>query len=186
MGLRVGRATVTRFEAASSAEVAAPAVACFELVCDTVRTPEWQRAVAATSILERDAKGRTSLVRTSIDAIVTQIVVDLRLSYDAPRSVHMQRESGDLRDLTVIWTFEDLIYQRARAAFSIAFDPGRMLSLLATGPVVPSSSPTSPPNPPKGLGEPSKPRTDGERACRAAARILTSMSARSDHRHAKS
>jgi len=110
--------------------------ACFELVCDTLRTPEWHRAVTATLILERDGEGRTSLVRTSIDAIVTQVTVDLRVSYDGQRALYMERESGDLRDLTARWVFEDLGDGRTRAIFQTAFDPGRVLSLLATGPVV--------------------------------------------------
>jgi ribosome-associated toxin RatA of RatAB toxin-antitoxin module len=127
---------VSRFGGASSAEIAAPVAACFELVCDTLRTPEWHRAVMATVILERDGERRTSLVRTSIDAIVTQVAVDLRLSYDGQRALHMERESGDLRDLTVTWTFEDLGGGRTQANFQTEFDPGRVLSILATGPVV--------------------------------------------------
>lgn len=126
---------MSRFGGASSAEIAAPVAACFELVCDTLRTPEWHRAVTATVILERDGEGRTSLVRTSIDAIVTHVAVDLRLTY-GPCALHMERESGDLRDLTATWMFEDLGDGRTRAMFQTEFDPGRFLSLLATGPVV--------------------------------------------------
>jgi len=127
---------VSRFGGASSAEIAAPVAACFGVVCDTLRTPEWHRAVTATRILEQDGEGRTSLVRTSIDAIVTQVTVDLRLTYDAPRALYMERESGDLRNLTVTWIFGDIGDGRTQAIFQIEFDPGRILSLLATGPVV--------------------------------------------------
>jgi len=125
--------------------------ACFELVCDTLRTPEWHRAVTATLILERDDEGRTSLVRTSIDAIVTQVAVDLRLTYDGQRALHMERESGDLRDLTVTWMFEDLGDGRTRAVFQTEFDPGRLLSLLATGPVVRRLEAHLAEQPPEGL-----------------------------------
>jgi ribosome-associated toxin RatA of RatAB toxin-antitoxin module len=47
----------------------------------------------------------------------------------------MRRVSGDLRDLTAIWTFEDLGERGTLACFEIDFDPGRALSLLARGPV---------------------------------------------------
>ncbi len=131
-----GDTALSRFGGASSAEIAAPIAACFELVCDTLRTPEWHRAVMATMILERDDEGRTSLVKTSIDAIVTQVAVDLRLSYDGQRALRMERVSGDLRDLTATWTFEDLGGGRTQANFQTEFDPGRVLSLLAASPVV--------------------------------------------------
>jgi hypothetical protein len=77
---------MTRFGGAHSAEVAASPRACFQLVCDTPRTPDWQQAVAAVEVLERDGDGRASLVRTSIDALVDRVRVDLRISYelDAP------------------------------------------------------------------------------------------------------
>lgn len=142
---------MSRFGGVSSAEIAAPVAACFELVCDTLRTPEWHRAVTETLILERDGEGRTSLVRTSIDAIVTRVAVDLRLSYDGRRALYMKRESGDLRALTATWMFEDLGDGRTRAIFQTEFDPGRVLSLLATGPVVRRLEAHLAEQPPEGL-----------------------------------
>jgi len=127
---------LSRFSGASCVEIAAPAAACFGLVCDTPRTPQWHEAIAAVEILERNGEGRTSLVRASIDALVTRVEVNLRLSYQEPLVVHMRRESGDLRDLTVTWTFEELADGRTRAGFQTEFDPGRVLSLLAKGPVL--------------------------------------------------
>jgi len=127
---------MSRFGGASSAEVAASPAACFQLVCDTARTPDWQQAVAAVEVLERDRDGRTSLVRTSIDALVARVHVDLRITYEHDRALHMERESGDLRHLVVNWTFQELPAGRTRAHFDIDFDPGRVLSLLAKGPVV--------------------------------------------------
>ena len=127
---------MSRFSGSSCVEVAAPALACFELVCDTPRTPEWHQAIADVEILERDAEERTSLVTARIDALVAKVEVNLRLSYESPCVVHMSRESGDLRDLTATWTFEELAHGRTRAAFHTDFDPGRLLSMLAKGPVI--------------------------------------------------
>jgi ribosome-associated toxin RatA of RatAB toxin-antitoxin module len=127
---------LTRFGGASSVEIAAPATACFEWVCDTPRTPEWQRAIKAVEILERDDAGRTSLVRARVDAIIAQVELELRLSYEEPRTLHMYRVRGDLRDLTATWRFEELGDGRTRAAFETEFDPGRVMSALARGPIV--------------------------------------------------
>jgi ribosome-associated toxin RatA of RatAB toxin-antitoxin module len=142
---------LSRFGGRSSAHLAAPAEACFQVVCDTPRTPEWHQAIAAVEVLESDRDGRTSLVRARIDALITRVEVDLRLTYDGPRSLHMRRESGDLRDLTVIWTFEDLGEQGTLACFEIDFDPGRALSLLAKGPVVARLESLLAAQPPEGL-----------------------------------
>jgi ribosome-associated toxin RatA of RatAB toxin-antitoxin module len=126
---------VGRFGGSSSALIDASAAACFALVCDTPRTPEWHEAITRVEVLELDAAGRSSLVGVSIDAIVTSVEVKLRLDYEEPRAVSMRRESGDLRDLTVCWTFEELEGGRVRAIFETEFDPGRVLSAFARGPV---------------------------------------------------
>ncbi len=127
---------MSRFAGDSSVEIAAPVAACFQLVCDTPRTPQWHQAIAAVEILERGSDGRTSLVKASIDAQVTRVEVELRLSYREPHMVHMERESGDLRHLTATWAFQDLGEGHTCASFHTEFDPGRVLSLLARGPVV--------------------------------------------------
>lgn len=126
---------VSRFAGKSEVIIDAPVEACFEMVCDTPRTPEWHQAIQSTEVLERDADGRTSLVRVSIDAIVTRVQVELRLDYHEAREVSMRRESGDLRDLSVLWAFDDLGQERSRAKFETEFDPGRVLSAFARGPV---------------------------------------------------
>ena len=127
---------MSRFGGTSSAQITAPAAVCFQWVCDTPRTPDWHQAIAAVEVLERDGDGRTSLVRTSIDAMVTQVKLNLRCTYEQDRALHMRRESGDLRHLTATWSFEDLGDGRTHASFQTEFDPGRILSLLARGPVL--------------------------------------------------
>ncbi len=141
---------MSRFGGSSAAEIAAPAAACFELVCDTPRTPDWHEAITEVEVLEREA-GRTSLVRARIDALVTRVEVHLSLTYDEHRAVHMRRASGDLSDLSVTWTFEDLGEARTRADFQIDFDPGRVLSLFAKGPLVARLEAHLAKQPPEGL-----------------------------------
>ena len=142
---------MSRFGGASSAEIAAPAAVCFQWVCDTPRTPDWHQAIVAVEVLERDGDGRTSLVKARIDAMVTQVELNLRLSYQEQRVLHMRRESGDLRHLTATWTFEDLGDGRTHASFQTEFDPGRVLSLLAKGPVLSRLEALLAKQPPQGL-----------------------------------
>ncbi len=142
---------MSRFGGASSAEIRAPAAVCFQVVCDTARTPDWHQAIAAVEVLERDGDGRASLVRTNIDALVAHVELNLRLTYEQERTLHMQRESGDLRHLTATWTFEDLGDGRTHASFQTEFDPGRVLSLLAKGPVLGRLETLLAKQPPEGL-----------------------------------
>jgi ribosome-associated toxin RatA of RatAB toxin-antitoxin module len=142
---------LSRFGGSSSAEIAAPAAACFQWVCDTPRTPDWHEAIAAVEVLERDGDGRTSLVAASINAMVAQVKLNLRLTYEEDRTLHMERESGDLKHLTVTWSFEDLGDGRTRASFQTEFDPGRILSLLAKGPIFARLETLLTKQPPEGL-----------------------------------
>jgi ribosome-associated toxin RatA of RatAB toxin-antitoxin module len=124
---------------------------CFQWVCDTPRTPDWQEAIAAVEVLERDGDGRTSLVAASIDAMVTHVELNLRLTYEQDRTLHMERESGDLKHLTVTWVFQDLGDGRTHASFQTEFDPGRVLSLLAKGPLFTRLEALLTKQPPEGL-----------------------------------
>jgi hypothetical protein len=63
----------------------------------------------------------------------------------------MQRESGDLRHLVVSWTFQELPAGRTQADFRIDVDPGRLLSVLAKGPVVARLEALLAEQPPEGL-----------------------------------
>ncbi len=104
-------------------------------------------------MLERDAEQRSSLVRARINALLAKVEVDVRLNYEEPRVVHMSRESAELRELTATWTFEDLGDGRTRAAFETEFDPGRVLSMFARGPVVARLRKLLAEQPPGGLKE---------------------------------
>ena len=63
----------------------------------------------------------------------------------------MRRESGDLKHLTVTWTFEALGDGRAHASFQTEFDPGPILSLLAKGPLFARLEALLTKQPPEGL-----------------------------------
>lgn len=142
---------MTRFEGFSTAEIAAPPSDCFALVCDCARTPEWHKVVRAVEVLERSADGRALLVNTRLDAVVAQVQTRLQFTYEDEHALHMRHAGGDLKDLSVRWTFEDVGGGSTLARFETEFDPGRVLSLLARGPVVERLQELLALQPPKGL-----------------------------------
>ncbi len=132
-------------------EIDASPLSCFAVVCDTERTPEWHEVVAAAEILERDSRGRASLVRTTLDALIARVRVDLRFTYEEPHAIRIERESGDLRTMTACWIFEELGDGRTLAHYETFFDPGRMLSMLAKGPIAGRIEDLVTQQPPRGL-----------------------------------
>ncbi len=56
----------------------------YETILDYETFPEWQNAVQAIEVLERDSDGRGSLVRVSADAKFREVTYVLRYHYEAP------------------------------------------------------------------------------------------------------
>ncbi len=142
---------MTEFGGAAAVEIDAPPLSCFAVVCDTERTPEWHEVVAVAEILERDAAGRASLVRATLDAMIARVRVDLRFTYREPLQIRIEREAGDLRSMSATWIFEEIGDGRTLARYETAFDPGRALSMLARGPIVGRIEELIAQQPPRGL-----------------------------------
>jgi uncharacterized protein YndB with AHSA1/START domain len=126
---------VAKLSGSSSADIDAPIQRCYALVTDPDATAQWQASVKRTEVLERDEQGRATLVRTHIEAIVRELSVDLRFSFAEPNELGWKREGGDLSDVQGTWRFDDLGDGRTRATYTLELDPGRMLGMLARGPV---------------------------------------------------
>lgn len=124
-----------KLSGSSSADIDAPMQRCYALVTDPDATAQWQASVKRTEVLERDGQGRATLVRTHIDAIVRELSVDLRFSFAEPNELRWKREGGDLSDVQGAWRFDDLGDGRTHATYTLELDPGRMLGMLARGPV---------------------------------------------------
>jgi ribosome-associated toxin RatA of RatAB toxin-antitoxin module len=116
-------------------EVDAPPEACFGLVVQLDRYPEWQTQVRRATILERDADGRPLVVETTSDARVREITYRLRYAYDEPHRMSWTYVEGDVKDLSGEYRFEPLGGDRTRVTFRLAVDPGRRLGLLLRGPL---------------------------------------------------
>jgi hypothetical protein len=142
---------VASFGGSSSVEIDAPMERCYEVAADIEGAPGWQGSMKSAEILERDDEGRASLVEAKIEALVASVTVQLRFSYDPPNGLRCVREGGDLKSLWVEWSFEDLGGGRTLATYEQEFDPGRMLSMLAKGPVVGKVRRHLSDRPPRGL-----------------------------------
>ena len=123
-----------RFGGDFKQEVAASAQRCFEVAAAVEDYPGWHAAIGAVRVLERNAAGRPALVEAEIDAGLTTVKLRLRFAY-GPSDVSCERESGDLRSMQASFAFAELGEGRAEVSYSTAMDPGRMLSMMISGPV---------------------------------------------------
>src|SRR4051794_4601439 len=109
-----------------STDIAAPPRACFAALTDYERLPEWQRAVRSVRVLERDARGRGTIVEYEVDARVKRVRYRLRQVYDEPHRLGCEYLGGDFRDFSGEWRFVDQgTFTRVELALRI--DPGRFV-----------------------------------------------------------
>jgi ribosome-associated toxin RatA of RatAB toxin-antitoxin module len=116
-----------RYGDCRSVEIAAPPQACFDALTDFERLPEWQRAVESVRVLERDARGRGTVVEYVVDARVKRVRYRLRQVYDEPRRLGCEYLGGDFRDFSGEWRFISLAGARTRAELDLRIDPGRFV-----------------------------------------------------------
>jgi ribosome-associated toxin RatA of RatAB toxin-antitoxin module len=110
-----------------SLDIDATPEACFAALTDYERLPEWQRAVKAARVLERDAEGRGTVVEYEIDARVKTVRYRLRQVYDAPRRLASEYLGGDFRDFSGEWRFVERDGGGTRAELDLEIDPGRFV-----------------------------------------------------------
>ncbi len=116
-------------------EIDAPIQRCFDIAADVDHIAEWQDGVVGVEILERDADGRALVAEITNDAKVRTVKVRVRFSYDAPNGLSWKQEKGDVKSLEGSWAFTES-GGRTKATYDLAIDPGRVLGMLARGPVV--------------------------------------------------
>jgi ribosome-associated toxin RatA of RatAB toxin-antitoxin module len=107
------------------AEIDAPPQACFDALTDYEHLPEWQGAVRAARVLERDEQGRGAVVEYEVDAKVKRVRYRLRQVYDEPHRLGSEYLGGDFRDFSGEWRFFALDSgSRTRAELDLKIDPG--------------------------------------------------------------
>lgn len=108
-------------------EIAASPQECFDALTDYDRLPEWQGAVRAARVLERDEQGRGAVVEYEIDARFKTVRYRLRQVYDEPRRVASEYLDGDFRDFGGEWRFEARPDGGTHAELDLQIDPGRLV-----------------------------------------------------------
>jgi ribosome-associated toxin RatA of RatAB toxin-antitoxin module len=110
-----------------STEIAAPPQACFDALTDFERLPEWQGAVKAVTVLERDERGRAKVVEYEVDARVRSVRYRLRQVYDEPHRLASEYLGGDFRDFCGEWRFEPVGADHTHVELDLNIDPGRFV-----------------------------------------------------------
>jgi ribosome-associated toxin RatA of RatAB toxin-antitoxin module len=127
---------MAEFGGKGTVQVEASRERCFEVAAAVESYPDWHPVIDSIEALEPDAGGRPHRARAVVDAGVSTVRVVVAFEYDPPNRVECRRESGDLREMSTSFEFAELGPGRTRVDYETGLDPGRMLSLLATGSVV--------------------------------------------------
>jgi ribosome-associated toxin RatA of RatAB toxin-antitoxin module len=107
--------------------VDAPPQACFDALTDYERLPEWQGAVKAVDVLERDEAGRGLVVEYAVDAKVKTVRYRLRQVYDEPHRLASEYLGGDFRDFCGEWRFDERDDGSTDVELELTIDPGRFV-----------------------------------------------------------
>jgi ribosome-associated toxin RatA of RatAB toxin-antitoxin module len=127
---------MAQFGGEGSVEVEASIDRCFEVAADVAAYPDWHPVIESVEVLDIDADGRPSRARMVVDASVSKVTVEAAFTYSPPGRVECQRRSGDLKEMWTRFAFATLGEDRTRLDYSTGLDPGRMLSMMARGPVL--------------------------------------------------
>jgi ribosome-associated toxin RatA of RatAB toxin-antitoxin module len=109
------------------AEISATPEACYAALTDYEHLPEWQGAVRAARVLERDELGRGAVVEYEVDAKLKLVRYRLRQIYEEPWRLSSEYLGGDFRDFSGEWRFERLPSERTLAQLDLQIDPGRLV-----------------------------------------------------------
>jgi ribosome-associated toxin RatA of RatAB toxin-antitoxin module len=115
------------YDECQSRDIDAPPQACFDALTDYDRLTEWQATVKSVHVLERDERGRGTVLEYEVDAKVRTVRYRLRQHYDEPHRVGSEYLGGDFRDFSGEWRFEPLPGDRTHAELDLRIDPGRFV-----------------------------------------------------------
>ena len=99
--------------------------------------PDWHPVIQSVEVLNRDAEGRAATAHAwSSTRASPTVTVEVEFSYEPPERVECRRRSGDLNEMWTRFELAELEPERTRLDYSTGLDPGRMLSMMARGPVL--------------------------------------------------
>jgi ribosome-associated toxin RatA of RatAB toxin-antitoxin module len=124
MGIRM---PMPSYSSCRSACIEATPQECFDALTDFESLPSWQGAVRSARVLERDDRGRASVVEYEVDARVAKVTYRLAQIYDEPRKLGSRYLGGDFKDFEGEWRFTPTDDGRTRAELDLSLDPGRRI-----------------------------------------------------------
>ncbi|HEX6388035.1 MAG TPA: SRPBCC family protein [Solirubrobacteraceae bacterium] len=110
-----------------SIDVDASPDALFAVLLDYEAMPDWQSAVIATDVRERDEQGRGTVVAFRIDVKVAKLRYVNRYTYDVPRAMGVEMIEGDMKSCETTYTFDELGNGRTRVTQRTTLDAGRFV-----------------------------------------------------------
>ncbi len=110
--------------AEATAEIAAPADACFAAITDYKTFPTWQAAVKAVEVLERYPDGLAAIVEFSIDAKLRDIHYRLRYHYQRPERLWCEFLEGDVAAIESDYHFAPGPQGTTVATYRVGLDLG--------------------------------------------------------------
>lgn len=122
-------------EGSASEEIDAPLAEVWAVVEDVESAPEWQGGMDSMDVRERDAQGRAEVCETATEAGPRTVRSTVRFEYEPEHRLTWTQIKGDLKHVVGSWELEDLGDGRTRATYALEGDPGRILGMLARGPV---------------------------------------------------
>jgi ribosome-associated toxin RatA of RatAB toxin-antitoxin module len=97
---------------------------CFDALTGFEDYPEWQSAVNACEVLDRDGEGRGRRVRFEIDAKVKSVSYTLDYSYEEPHLLTWRFVEGDVKDVEGEFVLEDQGDGTTLATYALRIDTG--------------------------------------------------------------
>ena len=106
-------------------EIPASIDECFEAITDYESFPDWQNAVLATEVVERDRKTKLGeVVRFEVDGKVRKVHYTLHYHYDRPKRIWWDFVEGrGVKEIEGEYTFEERGGGTA-ATYRLGIDPG--------------------------------------------------------------
>ena len=96
---------------------------CFAVLTDYDHLPDWQSRICECRVIERDERGRGSVVEYAIDAKLRVVRYRLRHSYDEPTSIGSEYLEGDFKQFAGDYAFTAQ-NEVTDVEFRLRIDPG--------------------------------------------------------------
>lgn len=97
---------------------------CFEVAADVAAYPEWADGVRRVDVHEEDAHGRPVRATLLVDAIIKQMEMTFRYTYDPPHAIRWTAEPGkDILELDGSYEFREL-GESTTAVYMLRVVPG--------------------------------------------------------------